>query len=274
MRKPLIILATLALALSGTTSADAATKKFTVKVTTSLKSMQLGQSNTIKGTVWPRSTGATVKLYVHYASDPGSKYRYVGKDKLDSKGRFSKKFVPKISGDTRVKVVKAKTSTRPSASARATFENWGWLKLNKLARTVENGTVSYVRPRDPDGYADFGVSLGNGGRAHFDLRSKCSEFSARTGMDSGSPQDSFGQAKFLAQRSNGTTLVESPTYSSTDGDDRQDAYVETYVLSGTTETPARYLEITTQVTDPDAIWGVFDPVVYCNLPGAKLEDAH
>lgn len=253
----------------------APTKAYGLTATLSDTSIVLGDSLKVGGTVTgPGAVGSKVRVYIHYADYASGVYDYVGYDRVDSHGKYSRKFTPTDSGDTVVKVVKDASSSRLRATKSVNLDTYGWLELGQLTREVEHGVVSTSEVS----YGNGDRSYGNGvlfqldGRARWDLHKKCTKYDGNSGMDDTSVAGSFGQAKPLALKSSGNTLREGSTVSRNDGDTAQHETLKLYAESDHS-IRARYLQITTQVDGPAGTqaWAIGAPAVYCNLPGGIFE---
>lgn len=257
-RKIAMILApALSLAALSVAPAASASSAYKVTVKVSKTTIHLGDKITASGTVSPKAPGKTVKVYVHYASDSDGEYHYVGKDKLSSKSKYSKKFTPKDSGTTKIKVVKAKSKSHKAGSHTKTFKNYGYMPLTKLVRVVENGTVQHRSDIELGGEVTKGIKFLGDGRARYDLKGQCNGYEAIVGMDDNSMAGAEGQYKAVSENAAQDEIDEGSTYSSTVGDVPDD---DQLFIGG-----ARFLVLTTQVSA--SAWSVALPEVHCNLAG-------
>ncbi|MCW2801635.1 MAG: hypothetical protein JWQ70_3107 [Aeromicrobium sp.] len=262
--------------LSSMTTSAYASSAYKVTVKMSNTKIGLGGKITAYGTVSPKAPGKTVKVYVHYGSDSSGEYHYVGSDTLNSQSKFVKKFEPTDSGKTTVKVVKAKSSAHKAGSKTASFNNYGYIRLSKLARTVERGVVAYSSayhfPGDSEGNEGYGFVGASGAQARWDTHYQCTSFRALGAIEDSSASGTSAIANFVGEKGDESTLTiyEGSLLADGQEDPEPISLALTKSVNGVTQT-ARYIDISTQAYAGNPTYIAAKTQVHCNLPGGQIE---
>jgi hypothetical protein len=201
VRKVLILLAAIAVAVSVFSPAEAAKakKKYSISGYADNRKMDLdsasgaNRSTKIKGKVkGGKVKGKTVVFYATNLETAAKKRRYLGSAKLSSKGGFSKLFKPSEGGSYLIEVYKKAGSGRKAATKKIRVEVFEWPILDRFyneaasnpdpaSRLVERadkeqtGTGRSANERWSTSYA-----IANGGAAVFDIAGfKCWRFNLK-----------------------------------------------------------------------------------------------
>ncbi len=215
MRKILVIVASLAVAVGMVSPAEAASKKkFSIAAHADNRKMDLdsttGGNRTTK--IIGRVTGAKVKgkkvaLYATNTDTAAQKRRYIGSAKLNSKGRFSKTFKPSEGGSYVIEIVKRASNGRKTTTKRVKVEAFEWpilkhfyndaasnpnpatpVRLVQRADKEQTGPGRVSTERWSTSYALHGTS-----RAVFDIAGfKCWRFNLKLAVSQSSPRGSAG----------------------------------------------------------------------------------
>ena len=139
MRKTLVALAVTALVVAPLTAAEAAPARYKVSVGSSDKTLDLtsddgtNRTTVIKGRVRGGSVKGT-KVYVYAANTSARNqgFRYIGSDRVSSKGRFAKKWKPRDGGSYVVKVVKRKGKGRAEGTGTTRVNVFQFVSLSNF----------------------------------------------------------------------------------------------------------------------------------------------
>ncbi len=264
--------------LTATAPAANAASKYTVTVTMSKSAIDLGDKVTASGKVTPKAPGKYVKVYVHYASDSEGEYHYMGKDKLDKKSKFSKKFTPRDSGRTKVMVVKAPGKGKKAGKASKYIDNYGRVSLSALPRQTLRGVVAPSDTIDLPGgdigtYSGYTFSGASGAQARWDTKYQCKgTMYADAGIDVSSPAGS-AIANFTSENADFSTLRQYEGDVLTSGGSTEFIILPLTKKVGTTYKRPRYIDISTQVASGDPKYAVGGAELICNLPGGLFPTA-
>lgn len=214
MRKALVILASVTLAIGMFSPAEAASKRFSISAHADNRKMDLDSSTggnrttKIQGRVkGGKVKGKKVIFYATNTDTAAQKRRYLGTAKLNSKGRFSKTFKPAEGGSYLIEIQKKAGNGRKAATKKIKVEAFEWpilkhfyddaasnpnpaspIRLVQRADKEQTGTGRVSNERWSTSYAIHGT-----GKAVFNIVGfKCWRFNLKLAVSQSSPRDSAG----------------------------------------------------------------------------------
>jgi hypothetical protein len=150
VRKTILLLATAALVAAPLTSAEAASR-YRVSASVSDDKLDLtshdgsNRSTRIKGTVkGGKLKGKKIYFYASNTSARNQAYKYIGSDRLSSRGRFEKTWRPREGGTYQIKAVKRKGSGRSEGVDRTRVYVYHYTNLARFDGNAGNPGVRRV----------------------------------------------------------------------------------------------------------------------------------